>query len=65
MKGPDKKLSNNKFIYVFFALMLIIVILKFWLSILNNIPLLLIWVLILFIPVMFLTGFILELLGKK
>lgn len=66
MKNIFKKALNSKYkyLYIIVALIFTIIILKLFLNIIVGLPALLIWGIVLFIPILFVVGFVMSLLGK-
>lgn len=66
MKSLFKKALNSKYkyLYVIIALIITIIILRFFLDLIVSLPTLIIWGVILFIPILFIVGFVMSLLDK-
>lgn len=66
MKSLFKKALNSKYkyLYVIIALIITIIILRFFLNLIVSLPTLIIWGVILFIPILFIVGFVMSLLDK-
>lgn len=66
MKTLFKKALNSKYkyLYIIIALIITIIILRFFLDLIVSLPTLIIWGVILFIPILFIVGFVMSLLDK-